>query len=193
MKLIALTAPKGTGKDTVGSIMTDMYGMERIAFADPIKRAIEAMFDLDPTIWDDRELKEQTLHESGLLPGLHASPRYMAETIGTEWGRDIIGPDVWVKAVERRVENRMREAPADLNGFVVTDLRFDNETIWTRSMGGRVVEICREGYEWDPYHPSNAGPTAELIDDSIENSNTNDWHDRLIRAVEDYMHDVWSS
>lgn len=186
MKIVALTAPKGAGKDTAGAALVEL-GYRPIAFAEPIKRAIEAMFDLPAEIWDRRDWKEATLDDSGFMPGLAVSPRFLAQTIGTEWGRESIDPNVWVKAVERKIENEARQYGTDK--FVVTDVRFANEAVWTRSMGGYVVEIVRPGHEWNADHTSEAGPADELIDARVHNDGTiSELHDMMYEVEGD----LWS-
>lgn len=167
MKIIALTGPKGSGKDEAGAALMKA-GYRPMAFAEPIKEAIETMFSLDPRIWHDRDLKEKTLDETGILPGLDVSPRLMAQTLGTEWGRELIDPDIWVKAVEARIQYEANEV--GVNKFVITDLRFDNEIEWVQSMGGRVVEVIRPEHNWSTDHASEAGPDPELIDGAILNN-----------------------
>ena len=52
LKIIALTGPKGSGKDTVGQMIKDTYPQydpETIAFADPVKKQIQHIFNLDGT------------------------------------------------------------------------------------------------------------------------------------------------
>jgi len=184
MKLIALTAPKGAGKDTAGATLAEL-GYTRTAFADPIKRAIESMFELPSTVWEDRYLKENSLSETGLVPGFNFSPRFLAETLGTEWGRETIHSNIWIKATEAKIMNLMDTSvvpKTDYSSrFVVTDLRFDNEAIWVKSMGGVVIEIVRPEHDWDPYHPSNAGPAEELVDYKVNNYGT-------IQDLEDAIH-----
>lgn len=167
MKIVGLTAPRGAGKDTAALTFGEL-GYRCIAFAEPIKHAVEDMFSLDAEVWTDRQLKESTLHDSGLVPGLHCSPRYLAQTLGTEWGRDLIAPDVWVRAVESKIKAEARLYGAQK--FVVTDVRFSNEAEWIRSLAGRVVEIDRPGYNWNPEHASEVGPADELVDHTLLNT-----------------------
>jgi len=46
LKVVALTGSKGSGKDTVGQLITDAFGGQTIAFADPIKNVVEHIFQL---------------------------------------------------------------------------------------------------------------------------------------------------
>jgi len=61
------------------------------------------------------------------------------QTIGTEWGRNMIHPDIWVRAWEQSL-------PEDAD-VVVDDVRFPNEVAAIRRLGGDVIRICRDGHE----------------------------------------------
>jgi hypothetical protein len=52
----------------------------------------------------DRQLKETP------LPVIGKSPREIMQTLGTEWGRRLVNPDLWVCLAEREVE-KLRQAP----------------------------------------------------------------------------------
>lgn len=59
------------------------------------------------------------------------------QTVGTEWGHDMIHRDLWVKVVEQKIRQVRREGAT---GVVVSDVRFDNEADFIRDWhGGAVV------------------------------------------------------
>ena len=88
MFLIGFTGRAGSGKDTAGQVLVRQLGFKRYAFADPIKKALNAMFGWHMGMWENRDWKE------GDLPGMCYSPRLLAQTMGTEWGRSI-DPEFW--------------------------------------------------------------------------------------------------
>jgi hypothetical protein len=65
---------------------------------------------------NDPNLKEQ------ILPELAVTPRFMMQTLGTEWGRKIIHPEIWLLAWKRSVEEL-----GAYGNVVVDDVRFPNE------------------------------------------------------------------
>lgn len=158
MRLIGLTGPAGCGKDTVGSLINARYGHEPKALAAPLKRALNTMFGWTMRQWDDREWKERT------IPHLGKSPREMAQTLGTEWGRNLVHNDVWVLAA-------LGNEPDD-SRVVITDVRFDNEARAIRSRGGVVLCIWRDGCSPVAAHSSEAGVNDELIDWYVDNNGT---------------------
>lgn len=157
MKLIALAGPAGCGKDTVGAYLAYVHHAYRYSFAQPLKDALNVMLDLDRLDWSTH-LKEQT------LPWLGVSPRVLAQTLGTEWGRQIIRDDIWLIVAGRRLEKINRKL------VVITDCRFGNEADWVRDRGGQVWHIRGRRKEGVAAHVSEAGVTAVEGDIEIDNS-----------------------
>jgi len=132
MRLIGIAGAARSGKDSIASVLVEDYGFTRYALADPIKAALRSMLGLtdDHT---DGDLKEELIDELGV------SPRHLMQTLGTEWGRDTIRPDLWLRAAERHLER--------INGpVVVPDIRMSNEAAWIRQKGGFVWHVRRPGY-----------------------------------------------
>jgi hypothetical protein len=69
-----------------------------------------------------------------------ASPRRAMQTLGTEWGRKLIHPDIWVRAWMRvavwRLQNGQR--------LVIDDLRYPNELDAVLRLGGSTLRIVRK-------------------------------------------------
>jgi hypothetical protein len=63
--------------------------------------------------------------------------RFALQTLGTEWGRNIMGADFWVKQWEATLDG--------LPGAVADDVRFVNEAQAIMSRGGIVLRIERYG------------------------------------------------
>ena len=108
---IALCGPAGAGKSTVAAFLEREAGCTRHRFAKPLKDMLRAIG------LTEREI-EGDLKEVPCPALMGRTPRHALVTLGTEWGRDLIHPDLWVNAWHRTL-------PA---GNVVTeDLRFRNE------------------------------------------------------------------
>lgn len=171
MKLIALTGRAGVGKDTVGAILSAEHDFTRHAFASPIKAGLNAMFGWNMNAWEDREWKE------AVNPTLEVSPRRLAQTLGTEWGRDTIDQEIWVKAAQLRWENyRKVQSFAEIPGagLVITDLRFENEAAWVRAQGGTVVHVVRPSVTPVETHTSENGIIPALPDEFVINNGSID-------------------
>jgi hypothetical protein len=94
----------------------------------------------------------------------------MAQTLGTEWGRELVHPQLWVLMAQRRWD-AAKAAGLDL---VITDVRFENEVEWLRGAGGRVIYLARPGVEAVSAHASEQYDASALADWVICNDNTID-------------------
>ena len=66
----------------------------------------------------------------------YKTPRHALQTLGTEWGRDLICADLWTRIWRHRVAE-----VADGVGVVAPDVRFQNEGLAIADLGGKVVRI----------------------------------------------------
>lgn len=182
MLLIGLAGKARVGKDTAGDFLEREYGLKRYAFAQPIKKAVEVMFSLSPMFLEG-ELKEQDLDTLG------RSPRYLMQTLGTEWGRKMVHPDVWLKAGEMWLENQVLAcdlADVPFHGAVITDVRFENEAQWIREHGGVVLHIYRDDAIQVNEHVSEAGVQLQGdVDYMIENNGTVEQFHQILWSVVD--------
>lgn len=117
MRLIGIAGQARSGKDTLASYMLDnLDGIWlRSSFADPIKDMLRAI-GVDCS--DDAK--------AVIDEYFGVTPRHMMQTLGTEWGRNLIDNDIWVKAFAR------------LNAgmcVIVPDVRFENEAELVRQHG----------------------------------------------------------
>lgn len=137
------------------------HGYTKIALADPLRSFIASITGLTHEELTDSDLKEQPLD---WLNG--TSPRRMMQTLGTEWGRELIDPELWLKVARRQIEAaKRRGAP----GVVIPDIRFDNEAEMVRQLGGTIVQLVRPGASTVADHPSEDGIPESLIDLTIRN------------------------
>ena len=139
-KLIAFTGPIGSGKTTAAKELYAL-GFMLIRFAGPLK-AMLCCLGLTKA-HTDGDLKEVPCD---LLGG--ATPRYAMQTLGTEWGRQMIGQNLWTDTWKRSVERNIKYC-----SIVVDDLRFPNELEAVKSFGGKVIMIER-GIETNQEHIS---------------------------------------
>jgi hypothetical protein len=141
-RLIAFTGYKGHGKSTAAGALMD-FGAQRVRFAQPLKRMLSAL----GLSWNeiDGDLKEQPCETLG-----GKTPRHAMQTLGTQWGRDCIDQDFWI----RRWQVSANNALAWGQDVVVDDLRFPNEAEAVRELGGLIVRIERPGHPIDRSHES---------------------------------------
>lgn len=132
-KVVAFTGLAGSGKSTAADYLVSL-GYQRVKFAGPLKAMMRAMGLSEDHI--EGPLKELP---TPLLAG--KTPRYAMQTIGTDWGRDMIGPTLWTGLWHATVSDVL-----DYGGRVVCDdCRFPNEVEVVRGVGGRVLKLHGRG------------------------------------------------
>lgn len=156
--VVGFAGPAGCGKDTAGRILIEGYGFKHLSFAKPLKDMLEAMGCPCPATADEKE---------AIIPWLGVSWRHLGQTLGTEWGREKVNPDIWVKIAEQRIRH--------LGGrWVITDLRFENEARMVRSaLNGVVAHISGRSHEMSAGtkgHVSEKGLELRPFDARIYNA-----------------------
>ena len=168
-RLIGFAGRAGCGKSYAARALVERAGFERVRFAGPLKDMLRVLGLGDDEI--EGHLKETP---SALLCG--QTPRKAMVTLGTEWGRDLIGPSLWIDAWARRADGVLSAGGA----VVVDDVRFPNEVAQIRARGGRVVWIDGGG----AYPPANH--VSEALDPAIcDRVIYNAGDDRFLSAVAD--------
>ena len=116
MKHIGLIGLAGSGKDTAAKALMKL-GCRRLAFADELK-SLAFYFG-----WDGEKDEDgrALLQELGM-----AARRYNAR--------------FWIQYLNKQILRERLQGP-----FVFTDVRFQNEADYVRSIGGIVVRIVRPG------------------------------------------------
>ena len=161
-RIIGLTGAAGAGKDLVASMVP---GACRVAFADPIYQGLSTMLGIPEGVLRDRSAKEQP------IVGIGASPRQLLQTLGTEWGRQMIRDDIWLRVAFYRWKQL---AAGGISLIVVPDVRFENEARMIHGQGGEVWLIHRPDLEPVAAHVSEAGISLGQIDKLIVNDGTVD-------------------
>lgn len=132
--IIGIAGPAGSGKSTAAAALV-ADGYQRLPLALPLKVMLREGLGLTEAETDGT-LKEVTLSRLGL----DVTPRVLLQTLGTEWGRSL-DPQFWLKAWQARASKLTPLAGQDRVLIVVDDLRFLNEALFLRSLGGRILCI----------------------------------------------------
>ena len=180
MRLVGFHGYKGSGKDTAASTLVRDLGYTPIAFAEPMRAMLSMMLSyvgmdaVEAASWfDDRDKKEQP------IPAIGASYRHLAVTLGTEWGRDLIRPDLWVLIAKTRIERLM----ADGANVVVTDVRFEDEAKMIRDLGGEIWLIDRPSVSQQSEHRSEQRISGSMIDRTVLNDGDRDALREMIHRI----------
>lgn len=138
--LIGVSGRAGAGKDAFALMLKDAlekqgFKVFTAAFADPVKTIYKSFFEGDPYT-NDRYIKEQMpVPRTG-----ERTMRYILSMIGTEFGRDLIHPDLWIWDMQRRMKqfSTLRKEV-----LIVTDIRMVNELRMMQEHGATIFDIYR--------------------------------------------------
>ena len=166
--VIGFCGKAGSGKTTAASFLTQQHGYARLKFADPMKEMAKVLGLYD-------EHLEGTLKEKpcDLLGG--RSPRYLLQTLGTEWGRNLMGKEFWVRIWVRKAMDLLTH----YGKLVVDDIRFQNEADAVRSLGGIIIKL--EGHSTNEVLPHaseslNFQPDLTICNDqNLQHRRCQDW------------------
>jgi len=125
---IAFGHKQRAGKDESANYLVSKYGGTIVKFADPIYEIEKAVFAIAGLGDPENYPKEQR--------------RFLLQTIGTEWGRKIIGENIWIDIMDRRLAAMSKE-----ENIFITDMRFENEAELAIKHGFTLVEIWRHEEE----------------------------------------------
>jgi cytidylate kinase len=177
-RLIGLTGPAGCGKSTIARALVQhendlCYWKDatRHRFAGPLKAMLRTLGLTEAQV--DGDEKETPCE---LLGGKTA--RAAMQLLGTEWGRNMIGPNLWVRATMLRVDVDLAESKL----VVIDDVRFDNEVDAIHERGGIVVSLIRDVLvnASTSAHASEAGVSPHLVDVMVPNQDAPDSVARFI-------------
>lgn len=146
--IVGLVGFIGAGKGTVADLLVERHNFFKESFASSVKDACATIFGwnralLEGDTTESREWREQPDAWWSEKLGKEFSPRLALQLMGTEAGRDVFHPDLWVHTVLRRCEQ------APWNNYVIADVRFPNEINAIVNSGGKVVRVRRgDDPEW---------------------------------------------
>lgn len=164
--IVGFTGLRRSGKDTAAGALID-GGYERISFAGPLKTMLRTLLREQGLGWQDIDAMIDGHLKEAPSPFLNGcTPRFAMQTLGTEWGRDIIHPNLWVDAALR--------AAAFHSRVVITDVRFPNEVDAIHRAGGLVIRVNRPTLPPADEHSSEALVATLDADHDIENSGSID-------------------
>jgi hypothetical protein len=152
---IALIGRARSGKDTVAARLV-ASGYTRVAFADPLKRALLDMNPYVPTGYGVTVRLQALIADVGwdrAKEDYREVRRLLQHTGQTVRAMD---PDFWVRAA-------MKTINVTWSPVVVSDVRYPNEADALRAHGFRLVRIVRPGTE-----PLPAGASAHASETALD-------------------------
>ena len=136
--IIGFSGRAGAGKDTAANALILAFHRQwvRLSFATTLKRALCVIFGWELADWENLAWKETP---NDACYGL--TPRQVAQSLGTEWGREHVNPNLWVDQALRLAEDQELYE----RHVVFTDVRFPNEVAAIQARAGKVLYLFREG------------------------------------------------
>lgn len=169
--IIGITGKARSGKDTVANFIVAARGGYKYGFANPMRDILRVIgIDMDDPYWQD--------HKEEIIPALGKSPRQIMQTLGTEWGRNMVNEDLWVLMANQQV---MRLG----TGMIIADVRHENEAAWIRRSGGRIIHVTRGAAPAVNAHTSEAGIVVQPEDIQLSNSGTLEELQVAVRSLVD--------
>lgn len=134
-KLIGIVGYAGSGKTTITRAAITTGGIVHMNFSNPIIAMLRAM-GIPSDMLDDKARWNEPLD---MLCG--HSIRYAATTLGTEWGRDQIGQDVWTRIALAQAEKHLAAG----QHVIIDNVRFPSEMKAMREIGAVFIAMLRPG------------------------------------------------
>lgn len=153
-RIIGLTGKKFAGKGEVAKILSS-YTV--LSFATPLRKMLLTM----------GVTQAEMAEKESIIPRFGASPRRLLQTLGTDWGRDMISPHLWVNIAREIAEWKLDHGQC----VVFDDVRFDDEAEMIIALGGEIWRIHR-GHGTVDSHASEHGVDDSYLAAVIYNSST---------------------
>jgi hypothetical protein len=144
--IIGIAGYKGSGKDSLGEILTTTFGWRKMSFAQPIKNLVHNTFGIDKAILSGTD-GEREFRELPLPDWFNLSSRDMLQKVGMAF-RENLHKDIWVKILENQY-NSCKEH------VVITDVRFPNE-VEMINKHGFVCCVKRPDFNGDAHESEHA-------------------------------------
>jgi hypothetical protein len=178
--VLAIGGLAGSGKSAATEQAMATGDWERLRFSAPLKAMLRAFYDAVGATPEEIERRiEGDLKE---LPDPYLNgqtPRYAMQTLGEEWGRQLIDPELWVS----RWNERARALTGAGVNVLCEDLRYANEADAIRSRGGTIVVLKRNNHKDVGTHPSETlNYSADYVIDN--NGTLSELHRNMAEFVE---------
>jgi len=140
MTPIGLSGFAKSGKTTAAEYLQREYGYTRLHIADPLRGMLRTLLREFASHGYTDQLIDRYLEgdlKEDAIPCLGVTSRHAQISLGTEWGRNHIHPDLW----QRCWEARAARLPS---GLAMNDsVRFPNEEAGIRNRNGITIMIVR--------------------------------------------------
>jgi len=140
--IVGISGFINSGKNTVASELTTIYGFRKDSFASSLKDACSSIFDwprdlLEGETAESREWRENVDSWWAEKLGMpNFSPRLALQLIGTDSLRNHFNENIWFLTIENRIRK-------NTGNTVISDVRFPNEIKFIQEQGGIMIWVKR--------------------------------------------------
>lgn len=175
---ISLSSPSmQMGKSTIANYLVEKYNFKRLILAKTLKdMGIVLLKSLN--ISEERTKYYTETAKEEIIPELGVSWRWICQSLGTEWGRRLINPDIWLKTTEVQM----------LGGenFICDDTRFLNEANFYKELGFIMVKVVKPDVPIVRNHASEGELDDFEFDYTIVNNGTiEDLHNKIDKLLQE--------
>jgi len=172
--VIGLIGKMRAGKTTAAKYLEGTGAFTRLRVADGLKRMLRDGLGISEE-YIDGSLKDAPCEQLCGVPVRHAMV-----TLGTEWGREMIHPDLWVKTIDTQMREFIQRGHTK---FVIDDIRFLNEAEWIKNLNrqthrheydARLIRIVRTSEKPVSLHVSEVQQEKIVEDATVFNDYTLD-------------------
>lgn len=130
-QIIGLTGQAYVGKTTVAQTLAYAHKYQIVSFATPIKKMLLAIGVPEQSLFGSTGEKEK------IIPRFGKSGRYLMQSLGTEWGRDLVNMNIWVNLAKEKILDYVDQGKY----VVIDDCRFASELSMINSLSGCVYRV----------------------------------------------------
>lgn len=161
--IIGLSGYAQSGKDATANLLCLNYGYTRIAFADAMRHALMI---INPKLDSITRVSDYVDDYGWDMAKKNPEVRRLLQVLGTDFGRTMLGDDVWIKLALRDVRQDER--------IVISDVRFPNEAEAIKKLSGSVWRINRHNHTAVNGHKSEHAMDNYMFNHVIYNDGTLD-------------------
>jgi len=161
--IIGLSGYAQSGKDATSNLLCLNYEYTRRAFADPMRHALTI---INPKLDSITRVSDYVDDYGWDIAKKNPEVRRLLQVLGTDFGRRMIGNDVWIKMAMSDLRQGDR--------VVISDVRFPNEAQAIKAMGGSMWRINRHNHSAVNNHASERAMDNYMFDHVIYNDGTLD-------------------
>lgn len=138
--IIALYSPRPQcGKTTAAEHLVKEHGFIPLRFADALKKMLETlMTEAGIPLSQSWDLLRGNAKEVPIAALGGVTGRKLMQTLGTEWGRESVDEDFWIRVMDGKLSSLPRT-----QRIVIDDMRFPNEYDMLKEKGAIMVKVFR--------------------------------------------------